>query len=177
MRYVVIGLLLALSCTALAQQPDSKQPDAQQIVTREFGKSFTLAAGFAPMLVDIDNDGAEDMVAVVMSNTPLVDENELHYRAVDPYDKYWGYGDPHDTIRFSATDVGPTLFIAIIHDWKAPKAKFLVVNLPFKKLTLSRVQLKKRAINSLHAVEEGGLESDMFWDGKKYKWEPGYIGQ
>ena len=172
MRSVVIGLFLFFSCAALAQQPD-----AQQIVTKEFGKSFTLASGFQPMMADVDNDGTEDLIAVVTSNTPLVDENELHYRAIDPYDSYWGYGNPHDTIRFSAADVGPTLFIAIIHDWHTPKAKFLVVNLPFKKLTLSRVQFKKKAINSIHAVEEGGLESDMFWDGKKYKWEPGYIGQ
>lgn len=172
MRSLVVGLVFFLACTALAQQPDF-----QQVVTKEFGKSFTLAPGFQPMVADMDNDGAEDLVAVVTSNTPLVDENELHYRAIDPYDSYWGYGDPHDTIRFSATDVGPTLFIAIIHDWRQPKAKFLVVNLPFKKLALSRVQFKKKAINSVHAVEEGGLESDIFWDGKKYKWEPGFIGQ
>lgn len=170
MRFVVIGLLLGFACLATAQQPD-----AQQIVTREFGKSFTLAPGYQPMIADVDNDGAEDMVAVVLSKTPLVDENELHYRAIDPYDSYWGYGNPHDTIRFATTEVGPAHFIAIIHNWRSPKAKFLVVNLPFKKLGLSRVQYKKKAIISIHAAEESGLESDMFWDGKKYKWEPGYF--
>ena len=65
MRFVVIGLFLA--CSALAQQPDAKQPDAQQIVTKEFGKSFTLAAGFQPMMTDVDNDGTDDLIAVVQA--------------------------------------------------------------------------------------------------------------
>ena len=173
MRFPLFVIVLALAVSAFAQQP----PDAQQIVTREFGKSFTLAPGFSPMFADIDNDGTEDLVAVVTSKTPLVDENDLHYVPIDPYDAYWGYGNPHDTIRFSGAEVGPALFIAIAHNWRAPREKFLVINLPFKKLTLSRVQLKKKAILSIHAAEETGLESDLFWTGKKYKWEPGYINQ
>ncbi len=179
MRYCVFLLILG---SALAQQPATQPPaagapDAQELVTREFGKSFTVFPKFAPMFADVDNDGQEDAVIVVTSKTPLVDEVEFKYRAIDPYDAYWGWGKAHDTVQFSATNVGPVLFLAIVHNWRAPKAKFLVINLPFEKLGLSRVTLKKKPILSIHAVETTGLESDLFWDGKKYKWEPGYINQ
>ena len=171
MRNFAIGLVVLLACAAVAQQPD-----AQKIVTREFGTSFTVIPGFTPLVADLDNDGTEDMVIVVTSKTPLVDEADFHYRAIDPYDGYWGYGNAHDTIRFAATDVGPTRYLAILHNWRAPREKFLVINLPFAKLTMGRVQYKKKVRTAIHAAEsEGGLESDLFWDGKKYRWEPAYF--
>lgn len=181
MRSCILVVVLMLTLVALAQQPSPPPApaptDAQQLITKEFGKSFTIAPGFAPLFGDIDNDGQEDAVVVVTSPTPLVDEVEFKYRAVDPYSSYWGWGNPRDTVQFSATNAGPILYIAVIHNWRAPKAKFLVINLPFQKLGLSRVSFKKKAISSIHAVETGGLESDLFWDGKKYKWEPGYMNQ
>lgn len=172
MRFRLLAFVLVLACSAFAQQPD-----AQQIVTKEFGSSFTVVPGFPPMVGDIDHDGTEDMIIVVTSKNPLIDENEFHYHAIDPYDSFWGFGDPHDTIRFSATDSGPTRYLAILHNWRAPKAKFVVINLPFDKIGLSRVEYKKKAVMSVHTTEAGGLESDLFWDGKKYKWEPGYVNQ
>ena len=180
MRYCVLILIYCLA--AVGQQPAAEQAgpptDAQQLITKEFGKSFTVAPSFTPLFGDVDNDGQEDAVVVVTSPTPLVDEVEFQYRAIDPYSSYWGWGNPRETVQFSATNVGPTLYIAVIHNWRAPKAKFLIINLPFQKLMLSRVALKKKkAISSIHAVETGGLESDVFWDGKKYKWTPSYMNQ
>ena len=187
MRYCVLFLVLCLACSAAAQQPAAQQPagkqtdslpsEAQQLVTREFGKSFTVVPGIAPLFGDVDGDGEEDAVVVVTSKTPLVDQVEFNYRAIDPYDAYFGWGNVRETVQFSATNIGPTRYIAILHNWRAPKAKFLVINLPFEKLTLSRVTLKKKAVPSIHAVEASELESDIFWDGKKYKWEPGYMNQ
>jgi hypothetical protein len=181
MRPCIFIVLLCFSFYAQVQQApvqvSTTAPDAQQLVTKEFGKSFTVVPGFAPLFGDIDNDGQEDAVVVVMSPTPLVDEVEYKYRGIDPYSAYWGWANPRETVQFSATSVGPILYIAVIHNWRAPKAKFLIINLPFQKLALSRVALKKKAISSIHAVETGGLESDVFWDGKKYKWEPAYTNQ
>jgi hypothetical protein len=188
MRYCLL-LILSLASVAVAQQPaavpaapqstakaaDTPPTDAQELVTREFGKSFTVAPGIAPMYGDMDGDGVEDAVIVVLSDAPLVDEVDFHYRAVDPYDAYWGWGNPKETVQFSATSTGPLRYIAIIHSWRAPKSKFLVINLPFEKLVLSRVTLKKKPVLALHTIESSGLESDLFWDGKKYKWNPGYI--
>ena len=178
MRYCVLVLVFCL--LAVGQQPTAQEaaPDTQQLITQEFGKSFTVAPGFTPLFGDVDNDGQEDAVIVVTSPTPLVDEVEFKYRAIDPYSSYWGWGNPRETVQFSATNVGPVLYIAVIHNWRAPKAKFLIINLPFQKLMLSRVaRKKKKAIPSIHAVETAGLESDVFWDGKKYKWTPTYMNQ
>jgi hypothetical protein len=190
MRSCVLLLVLCFTSLALAQQPaapataapqpaakeaDTQPPDAQQLITREFGKSFTVAPGIAPMYGDMDGDGLEDAVIVVRSEAPLVDEVDFHYRPIDPYDAYWGWGNPKETVQFSATSTGPLRYIAIIHNWRAPKSKFLVINLPFEKLVLSRVMVKKKPVLALHTIESSGLESDLFWDGKKYKWNPGYI--
>ncbi len=180
MRYCV--LIFALCVAVFAQEPATQRAapptDVQQLITKEFGKSFTVAAGFNPLFGDVDNDGQEDAVVVVTSPTPLVDEVEFKYRAIDPYSSYWGWGNPRETVQFSATNVGPILYIAVLHNWRAPKAKFLIINLPFQKLMLSRVaQKKKKAIPSIHAVETDGLESDVFWDCKKYKWTPSYMNQ
>lgn len=179
MRYCFLILLFCLAGVGQQPPPQEAAPptDAQQLITKEFGKSFTVAAGFTPLFGDVDNDGQEDAVVVVTSPTPLVDEVEFKYRAIDPYSSYWGWGNPRETVQFSATSVGPILYIAVIHNWRAPKAKFLIINLPFQKLMLSRVARKKKAISSIHAVETAGLESDVFWDGKKYKWMPASMNQ
>jgi len=169
MRSFVVSLILLAACTAFAQQP----PDAQELITREFGPSFKVAAGFTPMFGDMDSDGQEDAVVVVTSESPLVDEIEFKYRAIDPYDAYWGWGNPRETVQFSMTSAGPLRYLAIIHNWRAPKVKFLVINLPFEKLVLSRVLLKKKPVLSVHTIESTSLESDLFWTGKKYKWNPG----
>ena len=184
MRCCVSVALLCLACTAFAQQappPASSTAAAQainaeELVTREFGKTFTIVGGFAPVVGDFDGDGTQDLAVVVASKTPLVDELEFHYKAIDPYDAYWGWGNAHETVKFSATDAGATRYVAVVHNWQKPAAKFLVINLPFEKLTASRVAMKKKkSIDSIHAIESSGLESDVFWDGKKYKWEAATI--
>src|ERR1051326_1340641 len=179
MRYCVLCVMVCLGCIAVTQQPaptEVKPPDAQELLTREFGKSFTVAAGIPPMFGDMDGDGLEDAVLVVTSPSPLVDEVDFHYRAIDPYDSYWGWGNPKETVQFSATNAGPLRYIAIIHNWRTPKAKFLIINLPFEKVLLSRVTLKKKPTLAVHTIESSSLEADLFWDGKKYKWNPAYIG-
>ncbi len=181
MRYSILGLVFCLAFAAFAQQPAAQAPpeqpsaptDTQQLITREFGKSFTVAPGFAALFGDVDGDGQEDAVVVVTSKSPLGDQAAFNYHVIDPYDAYFGWGHTSDTVQFSATNAGPILYIAVIHNWRAPRAKFLVINLPFKTLELSRVSLKKKSISSIHAVDVTGLESDMFWNGKKYKWAPG----
>ena len=111
-------------------------------MTREFGKTFTIVPGFAPVVGDFDGDGTQDLAVVVASKTPLVDELEFHYKAIDPYDAYWGWGNAHETVKFSATDAVATRYVAVVHSWQKPAAKFLVINLPFEKLTASRVAMK-----------------------------------
>jgi hypothetical protein len=169
MRHLI--LVLALATSALAQQPK-----AQELAAREFGPSFTVDAAFAPLFGDLDGDGQEDAVLVATSKSPLGDEAEFHYRAIDPYDSYFGWGDPKTTVQFSQTNAGPARYVLIIHDWRAPKQKFVIVNLPFERLSLGRISRKKKSYNSIHAEESGGLSAEVFWDGRKYKWEASYAG-
>jgi len=163
-----------LSAAVAEQAPPAL--DAQQICTKEFGDSFKLDPKFEPLITDLDGDGAEDMILVATSKNPLGGEVDYHYLAIDPYDQYFGYGNPKVTVQFTATNMTGVRYVLVMHNWRAPKAKFVIINLPFEKLATSRMSInKKKAVNTIHAVEAGGLASDVYWNGKKYKWEPTYV--
>ncbi len=183
MRLSRCFVFLALAGTSLlAQQTPATPPPSpdslKQLVAREFGSSFELLDP-APLFFDVDADGAEDAILVGTSKNPLLDEGELHYKVVDPYDDYFGLGDPHITAGFSPTQIGPPRYLLVIHDWRAaaPKAKFVIINLPFEKLSPGRTLRKKKPVPAISAEESGGLVSTLFWNGKKYKWQPSFMGQ
>ncbi|MGI9103924.1 MAG: hypothetical protein ACR2IF_15905 [Terriglobales bacterium] len=176
MRTCLLAVLLFAVACAAQQPPDFSVPDAQQICAKEFGAAFQLDPKFNAMVGDLDGDGRPDLILVALSKDPLVGEAEFNYRVIDPYDAYFGFGDPKVTLQFSATNIGPSRYVLVIHDWKAPKGKFVIINLPFDVLTVSRVLIKKKTLPSIHSYEAGGLESNVYWDGKKYRWEPGYMG-
>jgi hypothetical protein len=177
-----IVLLLALTCVsvfAVAQQPASATvPPAgnpfQATITSNFGDGFTFDAKFTPLTGDFDSDGTEDIALVVFGKDPMANSNEKNFRVADPYDAYFGFGDPKVTTKFSNFGDGSFHCVLIIHDWHnaVPKGKFVIVNLPFEQLELSKMPLKKKTVPALSATELGGLSSLVFWDGKKYKWEP-----
>ena len=178
LKVVAVLMLAMVPVSVAAQQTSQAAPDAQQICKKEFGDGFKLNPKFEALVTDLDGDGAEDMILVATSKNPLGGEVDYHYRAIDPYDGYFGFGDPKITVQFASTSMTGPLYVLVIHNWKAPKAKFVIINLPFDKLATSRLSIKhKRAVNSIHAVEAGGLSSDVYWDGKKYKWEPTYVAQ
>jgi hypothetical protein len=163
---------------AKAAVPALSSDALKQIVAREFGASFELL-DIAPLFLDMDGDGSEDAVLIATSKNPLVDATELRYKVVDPYDEYFGFGDPKITAGFSPTQIGPPRFLLVLHGWRetAPKAKYVIINLPFDKLSAGRTLRKKKAVAAIVAEEAGGLTSNVYWDGKKYKWEPNYFAQ
>ena len=180
MRRTLFLVVVAVSALAVsaAQQAPAPPLDAQQICTKEFGEQFKLDPKFAPLTADLDGDGQEDLVLVAIAKNPLSGELDYHYRAIDPYDGYFGWGNAKDTVQFTATNGGATRYVLVVHNWRAPKAKFVIINLPFDKLSLGRMPInKKKTVNTIHAVELGGLGADVYWDGKKYKWEPSSIGE
>ncbi len=181
MRRILLVAVLTAAAAAQQTPPPAATPpalDAQQLCAKEFGEQFKLDPKFPPLVTDLDGDGQDDLILVATSKNPLSGELEYHYRAIDPYDAYFGFGDPKVTVQFSATNALTTRYVLVVHDWRAPKAKFVIVNLPFDNLSTARfaISKKKKTVNTIHAVEIGGLASDVYWDGKKYKWEPSYIG-
>ena len=183
-----IVLLLAALCVPLsmvAQQPvlqhaketakaAAPASPLDPLVKKQFGPDFSVDPKFAPMYGDVDGDGTEDLVLVAMSKHPLGGSGAFHYTVSDPYDGYFGIGDPKITTQFSTFGDGSGHCLVVIHDWKAatPKAKWVIVNVPFTKIATGQMTLKKRTVTAITTEEEDGLTSIVFFDGHKYKWQP-----
>jgi hypothetical protein len=58
-----------------------------------------------------------------------------------------------------------------------PKAKFVIMNLPFDSITVGRllISTKKPPIFVIKAIEAQIMDSAVFWEAKKkrWRWEPG----
>jgi hypothetical protein len=190
---VVAGCFLV---TAFAQQPATAPPAIQSPATsnapvvvvdenfihKQFGEEFSLTPASTPFMRDVDGDGVEDMVIVARSRKPMLDAAEHNYKVVDPYYDFYGYGDPKLTSTFGSEDLmEKNLVILVIHGagpqaWRSdtPRAKFVIINVPFKKITVRRLQLRKRQVNAIFAEEANSSAGDSvtFWDGKQYKYQP-----
>ncbi len=151
-----------------------------KIVHDQFGSGYKVLTEFAPLLSDFDGDGIEDLAVAAKAVNPLLNAVEYHYTVVDPYHSFFGYGNPKVMMEFGADDPRQQgHVILIVHGaaegaWHAaqPKAKFVVVNLPYNKLTLSHVLLHKKPVGAVAAEEPDRVTSVVYWDGKKYKYEP-----
>ena len=161
-----------------AQEKPAGMHDPQQYVTVQFGPAYNLLPGYPVMTADLDGDGTEDAVFAVTAKNPLLDEAEYHYRTIDPYNTYFGFGDPRVTIQFAAQEGAPRL-LAIVHDWRAetPKAKFVIINLPFEELATARIAVKKKVLPCIVAKDRTGAVSSVYWNGKEYKWVDGDLAQ
>lgn len=151
-------------------------------IHKQFGEEFTLVSISTPFVRDVDGDGVDDFVIVAMSKKPLLDQAEHNYKVIDPYYGFYGYGDPKLTATFGTDDPRErSLVVLIIHGagaeaWRSetPRAKFVIINLPLKRISVKRLQLHKRQVNAIFAVEADASAGDsvVFWDGKQYKYQP-----
>lgn len=180
--------LFCLTCIGSAQMaPMNTAKPAHAVdnefVQKEFGSTCSLLAGPPTFTADLDGDGVEDLVVVAKCTNPLMDQTELNYQVIDPYDAYLGFGDTKITTQFASEDpLSRGISILIIHGtgadaWRSatPKAKFILINLPFKELAVKKSTFKKKTIQAIYAQEahEGeGTVSVTFWDGKKYRYKP-----
>jgi len=166
----ILAFVLSSAVFALGQAPAPApaKPDAVELA-KLFGPAFTVQTEFPVLTADFDGDGTEDAVVVATAENPLLDETEQHYKVVDPFSSYYGLGDPKITVHFS-THVGKPHLLLVIHDWRAPKTKFVIMNFPFDKLSLSRTLVKKKPVPAIKGEEVTGETSLVFWDGKKWKW-------
>ena len=180
----LILVWIALSFLAVAQQapPPSTPAVDDDFIHKQFGSTCKLMPGPPQLMADLDGDGIEDLVVAGHCTNPLADQAEDNFTVIDPYNTFFGYGDTKITTQFASEDPATRgLVLLVIHGsgpeaWRAatPKAKFVIVNLPFKQIAVKKMMLKKKAVMAIYAEETGGdrTTSAVFWDGKKYKYRP-----
>jgi hypothetical protein len=181
-RYAFLLLTagMCLGTIALAQKTSEPTID-NAFVEQQFGSNCRLV-GMPSVRGDLDGDGVEDIVIPARCTSPLMDQAENNYVVIDPYDGFFGYGNPKVTTAFVADDPLRRGFsLLVIHGagpdaWHAavPKAKFMLVNIPYRDIKIRKLQVKKKARMAIYVEETGGdaMTSMVYFDGKKYRYDP-----
>jgi hypothetical protein len=191
----VLLVLLAISAASFAFAHDKKQPPpppapakspvpavTDAYVHKEFGDNCSLLAGPPQFVGDLDGDGVDDLIVVARCKNPLADQAEFGFLVADPYNSFLGFGQVKVTSTFASDEPERKgISLLIVHGvgpdaWHSdkPKPKFLLINLPFKNLTVKKLVLKKRTVLGVYMEEKGEGESTssvIFWDGKKYRYQ------
>jgi hypothetical protein len=165
---------------APAQAPSPAVTD--ELVHKQFGENCSLLSGARQFVGDLDGDGIDDLVVAARCKNPMADKDEYSFAVSDPFDSYMGFGDVKVTSTFvSDSPEQRGICLLIIHGaekdaWRAatPKAKFVLINLPFETLTVKRLNAKKKRELGIYMEERGESEhtsSVVYWDGKKYRYQ------
>lgn len=176
------GSVLVLFAASLAFAVQPLAPVDNDFVQKQFGESCKLEPGFSPITGDLDGDGVEDIVIPAHCTKPMLDQAENGFRVEDPYYSFFGYGNPKITSEFASEDPDRRgVVLLIIHGagpeaWRAetPKAKFMIINFPYKSIMVKKMAARKKTILAIYAEETGSdqMTSALYWDGKKYKYTP-----
>ena len=188
---VFAALLIAAAASAQSKKlpppppAHAKAPSpavTNEFIHQQFGENCSLIAGPPQFVGDLDDDGIDDLVVAAKCKNPMADKDEYSFMVADPYDSFLGFSDVKVTSSFASDEPERRgLSLLIIHGaekdgWRAekPKAKYLLINLPFKTLAVKRLALKKKTILGIYMEEHGEGEdtsSVVYWDGKKYKYQ------
>ena len=160
--------------------------DLSDMVQKQFGKTFSLPAKFpTPMITgDFDGDGIEDVAIVADSSEPAPDSYQYKYSVSDPYNTFFGLGNPTISANFGTIDTKHAHVLLVIFGagaeaWRTtvPKAKFAIINVPFDTIEAGRLLIKKDKppIYIIRPKEAQILEATLFWEAKKkrWRWSPG----
>jgi hypothetical protein len=153
-----------------------------EYVHKEFGDNCSVLAGPPQFVGDLDGDGVDDLVVAARCKNPMADQAEYGFHVTDPYDSFLGFGDVKVTSTFASdSPERKGVCLLVVHGvgpqaWRSdkPKPKFVLINLPFKTVTVKRLALKKRLVLGIYMEEQGEGEatsSVVFWDGKKYHYQ------
>jgi hypothetical protein len=192
-----VKLVFLAACLAAAH-PESQSPapsGAQTpnrmeaigpLVKQQFGPEFTVTSSMPTALIvaDFDGDGVEDVAIVADSKDPMPDSYAFKYAVSDPFHSFFGFGNPQETASFGRSDPGHNHDLLVIFGagadaWRSstPKAKFVIINVPFDTIEVGRLLIKKNKppIFVIRAQEAQVMESSVYWDAKKkkWKWQPG----
>jgi len=182
-RRICFLLVIGTAPTMLAQSSAKMSGAAvnNDLIQKQFGATCSRMAG-PTYTADLDGDGTEDAVIVAKCTNPLIDETENNFKVVDPYNSFFGYGDTKATSQFASEDpLARSRVLLIIHGagaeaWRSatPKAKFVIINLPFKQIAVRKLMVKKKLVTAIYAEESSAdqMTSAIFWDGKKYRYQP-----
>jgi hypothetical protein len=186
------ALAFLLTVAAVAQKKEPPPPPAHathpspavtdELIHKQFGDNCSLLPGPPQFVADMDDDGIDDLVVAAKCKNPMADKDEYSFVVADPYNSFLGYTDVKVTSTFASDEPDRRgLCLLIIHGadkdaWRAekPKAKYLLINLPFKTLTVKRLAFKKKTILGIYMEEKGEGEntsSVVYWDGKKYRYQ------
>jgi hypothetical protein len=184
-RVFLLGATLAVGQASPAPTADKLQP-FNALAQQQFGSTFSLAEKTPTPVItgDLDGDGVEDIVMVADSKEPLPDSYQYKYQVEDPYNSYFGFGDPRETAGMGRLDPRQSHDLLVIFGagpqaWHAatPKSKFVLINVPFDSIQLGRMLVKKKKppIFVIKAVETQLSESAVYYDAKKkrWRWQPG----
>lgn len=186
----MLAAILLVAAAAQKKQPPPPPAHAKspapavtdEFIHKQFGDNCSLLAGPPQFVADLDDDGIDDLVVAAKCKNPMADKDEYSFVVADPYDSFLGYSDVKVTSTFASDEPQRRgVSLLIIHGaekdaWRSetPKAKFLLINLPFKTLTVKRLAMKKKNILGIYMEETGEGEqtsSVVYWDGKKYKYQ------
>jgi len=186
---VFASMLVVASAQTKKQPPPppahAKAPSpavTDDLIHRQFGDNCSLLPGPPQFVADLDGDGIDDLVVAAKCKNPMADKDEYSFVVADPYDSFLGYSDVKVTSTFASDEPDRRgISLLMIHGaekdaWRAetPKAKFLLINLPFKTLVVKRLAMKKKTILGIYMEEKGEGEdtsSVVYWDGKKYRYQ------
>jgi len=193
LRILLISLTIAAGSARLSAEKKPLPPPpahakaptpavTDEYVHKEFGDNCSVLAGPPQFVGDLDGDDVDDLVIAARCKNPMADQAEYGFVVADPYNSFMGFGNVKVTSTF-ASDVPERKGVAllIVHGvgaeaWRSDKEKpkFLLINLPFKTLTVKRLALKKKTVLGIYMEEKGEGEatsSVIFWDGKKYRYQ------
>lgn len=175
--------LVALPLLALPSIAQQNQLPNNDYVHQQFGDTCSLDPQWKPLTADLNGDGVEDIVMVARCSNPLIDQDDKNFKVIDPLNSFYGYGNTKITSGFGQQD--PRLkgmSILVVHGtgadaWRSatPQAKFVIINVAVKTLTVKKMKLsKKKSTTAIYVEEASGdqMTSAIYWDGKKYKYEP-----
>jgi hypothetical protein len=181
-RLILVSITLSILTLAQQTPPPSTSTVDDDFIQKQFGSTCKLMPGPPQLKADLDGDGIEDLVVAGHCTNPLADQAENNFTVIDPYNQFYGYGNTKITTQFASEDPAARgLVLLIIHGagpeaWRAatPKAKFVIINLPFKQIAVKKLSVKKKTVMAIYAEETGGdrMTSTTFWDGKKYRYQP-----
>jgi len=180
--FLLLAFSVAMLLPAFAQGPPAARKIDNDFVQRQFGDQFTLLPEIGAAFGDLDGDGVEDVAIAARCKNPMLDQADHNYTVIDPYNDFFGYGNPKLTTTFSEGDPARRgLVVLIIHGagpdaWRSatPKAKYVIVNLPYRMISVRKMTLRKKKIEAVYVEEAGdtGDSSALFFDGRKFRYVP-----